>query len=519
MLRSALARETAKFRLRRGFALLLGVLSLASCREPASRDTRRESPGAAPDQPVAARPTQEPARAPIDVVPEYRLRIDPATHSVEARLEIDLPAPDSIHLLFRGEWDGYPGLESRLRRLEAWGPSGALPVAMGAGQLGPAHHIVEATHAERVTVAFTTVLTPPQESHFYHRASQLDADGGHLLGADLLPRVWVGAPRHGPQRARLWFSGMPGSWRVATIERRAGTGYETEDIMDAVFVVGRLRTHRQSLGPRSLTTAIHGRWPVPDERVVNAVNQIAGALHRIASDGWAGGDHLLGAGRVPPRIPGLSTGGQVIGKSAIVYVGGSGPGELEFQRWMYTTAHELLHWYIPTAFRFRGTQPSWFAEGFTDYVALKTLLVGELIAPQNFLDEIAARLTRYRESPLYGERSIAEAQADFWEDDVYRYIYDGGAAAAFLLDLGFQDRGGSLERALKEARRGTHVSQESLTAALGTVPENEWIQDWLTNGANPDWDERLERYRLVWRNGRLVSLDGWATDVLSSIRP
>ncbi|KPK82524.1 MAG: hypothetical protein AMS25_01905 [Gemmatimonas sp. SM23_52] len=502
--------------MRRGFALLLGALALTSCREPASR----ESPGAIPEQPAAARPSQAPQRAPAVVVPEYRLRIDPATHTVDARLEIELLKADSIHLLFRGEWDGYPGLDSRLRKLEAWGPSGALRVAMGAGQLGPAHHIVEVTRPQHITVGFTMVLTPPEHSRYYHRVSQLDADGGHLLGADLLPRVWAGPPRQGPLRARIWFSGLPRSWRVATNERRAGTGYEIDEVMGAVFVVGRLRTHRQSLGPRSLTTAIHGRWPVPDERVVNAVNQIAGALHRIAGDGWAAGDHLLGAGRVPSAIPGLSTGGQVIGRSAIVYVGGSGPGELEFRRWMYTTAHELMHWYIPTAFRFRGTPPSWFAEGFTDYMALKTLLVGELIAPQDFLDEIGVRLMRYRESPLYGERSIAEAQADFWEEDAYHYIYDGGAAAAFLLDLGFQDRGGSLERALKQLRRSTPVTQESLKAALAAIPENAWIEDWLASGANPDWDARLERYRLARRSGdSLVSLDDWATDVLSSIRP
>ncbi len=152
-------------------------------------------------------------------------------------------------------------------------------------------------------------------------------------------------------------------------------------------------------------------------------------------------------------------------------------------------------------------------------MALKSLLVGELIAPQEFLNEIATRLQHYRESPLYGTRSIVDAERDFWKDHVYRYIYDGGAAAAFLLDLGFQDRGRSLERALAEIRHSGHVNKDVLIRELGAVPENEWIEDWLTSGANPDWDGRLQRYKLAWRDGRLVSLDDWATNALASIRP
>lgn len=501
---------------------LLSTLPLALLAAGCGGSERAPEPGAAeerfPGEPVLPQETRQPAQRP-DVVPEFRLRLDPAAHLVDVRIELEVTQPESVHLLFRTEWGGYPGLESRLRGLEAWGPHGSLDVATNAGELGPGHRTISVETPERVTIAYQMVLTPPGESLLYHRASQLAVDGGHLLANDLLPRVWIGRPRGGPQPALVWFTGMPSRWRVASVERRSGTGYQIEEILRTVFIVGALRTQRTNVGPRSLTTALYGRWPVEDRRVFHATDRISGSLHRIAGDGWAPGDYLLGAGRVPSDVPGLSAGGQVIGASGIVLVGGSGPAELEFRRWMYTTAHELTHWYIPTSFRFDGNPPKWFAEGFTDYLSLKMLLAGDLIEPQAFLDEIAARLARYRASPLYGTRSIIEAEKDFWEDDTYRYIYDGGASAAFLLDLGFQDRGRALEQALKQARRNGPGSPDELAGVLAAVRENEWIGDWLAAGINPDWDARLERYRIVWRNNTIVSLDDWATNALGTIRP
>jgi predicted metalloprotease with PDZ domain len=187
---------------------------------------------------------------------------------------------------------------------------------------------------------------------------------------------------------------------------------------------------------------------------------------------------------------------------------------------MYTTSHELMHWYIPTAFAFDAeSPPSWFAEGFTDYMAMKILLVGDLIEPVEFLEAIGQRLASYRANPLYGNTSILRAQDDFWNEDAYRYIYDGGAAAAFLLDLGFQDRGGSLERALRELQKQDPVTIEKVTAALASVRENSWIHDWLDAGTNPDWEARFSQYGLAVRDGRLTSLNDWTTDALSSIRP
>ena len=452
-------------------------------------------------------------------VPEYQLQLDPGARAVDARIELEVPEPTEIHLAFRLEWEAYRGLESRLASLEAWGERGALRIEPVTDGIGTGHHRIDVSAPDRITIAYRMVLVPTAEPHFYHRVSQLSNDGGHLIGADLLPRIWLGEP-HRKRHPALVRLSLPRNWRVATVVPRSGIAYDVDDTRSAIFFVGSLRTRQTNLGLRSLTTAIYGDWPTTDDQVIDAVESVAGALHRIAGDGWGDGTHLVGVGRIPERVAGLTTGGQVIGRTGLVYVGGTAPTDFERMRFRHTTAHELTHWYIPTAFRFPGEAPSWFAEGFTDYLALKIQLATGLLEPQKFLDEIAARLTRYRSSPLHGRMSVTEAQADFWSDDAYRFIYDGGTAAAFLLDLGFQDRGRSLERALTEARSESQLTTERLTTVLsGGFRENAWVETWVGDGTDPDWDTELNRYRLEWQNGSLVSLNGWVTNALSSIRP
>ncbi len=471
--------------------------------------------------PIAVPDRDAPAQTPPPAeVPEIRLRIDPAAGTAAVRIELDLERPDTVHLLFDIEWEAYPGLPERFAEIEAWGPGGVLPVSTEVTDPGPRRHRVAPDVPGRVTIEYSVTLTPEAGARFYHRASQLSPAGGHLIAGDLLPRVSIGTLRQrGRFAARLWFSGLPADWRVVTNERRSGTGYAVDDIAGAIFVLGPLRSQRFNIGPRALTAVVYGRWPVADDRLIDATRRIAGTLHRIAGEGWRGGDHLVALGRAPVEFAGLTVGGQVTGSTGLVFVSGNAPPELEFEAWLQTTAHELMHWYIPNGFRFGIEPPAWFAEGFTDYMALKALLAAGLMEPRAFLDKLSTRLKRYRDSALYDRRSLPSAEDDFWEDESYRYIYDGGASAAFLLDLGFQDRGGSLERALRQLRGMAPLTVESLVSALTAVPENAWLGEWLASGANPDWQARLDAYGLAWRRDSLVRQDDWAIDALSSIRP
>lgn len=495
----------------------LAAAAVLGCAAP---DERSEPPEAASPPNEAAPATAAVATdLAVEPVPEVRLTLDSTTPGVAARIEFDLDKPTEVNLLFRMDFEGYPGLSSRLVSLAARGPGGPLAIQAATAGLGAGHFVIDADVVGHVSIEYKLAVDPPDDSRLYHRVSQIAVGGAHLLARDLVPRVWLGPPHGGPQPAHVFFSGLPRNWRVATVEPHAGTGYSVADIVDAVFLVGPLRQQQLHLGPRSLVTAVYGRWPIDDARIFDAVDRMAGTLHRIAGDSWARGDYLLGVGRVPTTISGWSTGGQVIGNSAVTCAGGSLRSDVEFESWVYTTAHELMHWYIPTGFAFDSEPPSWFAEGFTDYMALKNLLVGGLLEPQAFLDEIHFRWQRYRDSPLYETTSIVAAEEDFWNEDTYHYIYDGGALAALLLDLGFQDRGSSLERTLGLLRGRPKMSDEDLVAMLASIRENEWIRDWLATGTNPDWEDRLETYGLASRNDSFVNLNDWATNALSSIRP
>jgi predicted metalloprotease with PDZ domain len=498
--------------------LILGLTTCGGERQPAqtSEDAAPESPALTREAAPAAS-DRRPTHASL-TTPDFRLRIDAARHLVRGEIDLELANPDTVHIQFRADWDGYPGLASRVRTVEAWSGSGALPVHDSRAAAG--RRAIPVSGAGRVTVAYTLELTPPTDTRLYHRASQLSLQGGHLIGRDMLPRVWTSSGRGAtPGHARIWFSGLPPSWRIATVARHEGNAYETDDIRDIVFALGPLRTRQFNIGPRAVTVAILGDWAASDERIFHALQSIAGNLHSIAGDGWREGPHLIIAGRVPAGPQGLATGGQVLGRTGLVYVGGTWPGTLGFERWLFTAAHELMHWYIPTAFHFREQPPSWFAEGFTDYMALKTLLVGGLIPAPQFLMEMGERIVRYQSSPLYGNTSMAEAQSAFWREDDYRFIYDGGSAAAFLLDLGFHDRRGSLERALRELSHSGQLDEERIVDALSTVRENEWLAAWLATGENPDWGARLRNYGMELQGGRLSANESWATDELSTIRP
>lgn len=481
---------------------------------PANAGDERTSAEAPGEAPVATpRPGGD-----ASTVPDFRLNLDPGAHRIRVEVGLEPAGPDTIQLQFRTDWGGYPGLESRVRSVEAWSGAGSLPALTAADE--PGRYRIPTGGGDRVTVTFSLRLSPPSQTQMYHRASQLGPAGGHIIARDMLPLVWLASSggRAAP-RARIWFTGLPSSWRVATVTPRAGNAYAVDDIRDAVFAVGRLRTRQFNIGARAVTVAVAGEWRVADDVIFAALEGIAGNLHGIAEDGWRSGPHLILAGRVPAGPAGLATGGQVIARSGLIYVGGDWPGTLAYDRWLLTAAHELMHWYIPTAFRFSERPPSWFAEGFNEYMSLKVLLAGGLLTPAAFLREMGERIARYRSSPLYGRTSMAEAQSDFWQESAYRFIYDGGAAAAFLLDLGFQDRRASLERALRRLQRAGTVDEGRIVDELSTVRENEWIEGWVAAGTNPDWEARLQRYGLTWSGEDLVATDPWATDVLSTIRP
>jgi predicted metalloprotease with PDZ domain len=64
--------------------------------------------------------------------------------------------------------------------------------------------------------------------------------------------------------------------------------------------------------------------------------------------------------------------------------------------WANTVAHELFHYWNGS--RLRGQDYSstqWFQEGFTEYVANLTLLVGRIFGPDEFLGKLSTHVANY----------------------------------------------------------------------------------------------------------------------------
>jgi predicted metalloprotease with PDZ domain len=77
----------------------------------------------------------------------------------------------------------------------------------------------------------------------------------------------------------------------------------------------------------------------------------------------------------------------------------------------------------------------WFTEGFTEYLADRTLLDSQVLSEPEYLAVMARRLGAYvmtRQNPNFSEVSLTAAGARKWR---YRpIVYDAGATAAFCLD-------------------------------------------------------------------------------------
>ena len=100
-------------------------------------------------------------------------------------------------------------------------------------------------------------------------------------------------------------------------------------------------------------------------------------------------------------------------------------------------AHEVLHYWIGQ--RIRGSdfeRMSWMSEGFTEYIANRTIYQEGLISRREYLDKLSRHIGAYSYywySPLFDGTTLFEGGADKTRN---RFgVYDGGAVAALCLDL------------------------------------------------------------------------------------
>jgi predicted metalloprotease with PDZ domain len=118
-----------------------------------------------------------------------------------------------------------------------------------------------------------------------------------------------------------------------------------------------------------------------------------------------------------------------------------------------TAAHEFVHTWNVKQYRPEGLVPYdyqhenyanllWLAEGSTSYLQYQLLLRGKLLTSDEFLKELAKRITSHQHKPGRKSQSVAQAGFDAWISEGGDYgnnhsvnIYSEGFLASWLLDF------------------------------------------------------------------------------------
>ncbi|EAU66411.1 peptidase, M61 (glycyl aminopeptidase) family protein [Stigmatella aurantiaca DW4/3-1] len=150
-----------------------------------------------------------------------------------------------------------------------------------------------------------------------------------------------------------------------------------------------------------------------------------------------------------------------------------------------TLAHEYLHtWGREAGAELRvssepelGGEMRWFIEGFVHYLAQLALLESGAQELSVFLSTLGQAYASVSRHPLYGQESLAQASARFFDDPAAReFSYSGGMVVAFLCDLELRARGqGPLARFLDQVPPGR------LPVEWGS-----WLAAWTRHTGSPE---------------------------------
>ena len=122
-------------------------------------------------------------------------------------------------------------------------------------------------------------------------------------------------------------------------------------------------------------------------------------------------------------------------------------------RFLRTAAHEVVHTWNVKAYRPKGLVPYdyqaenysdllWKAEGSTSYLQDHLLLMADLQTPDEYLEELSARIDEYKRKPGRLTQSVSEASYEKWIAQSGDFgnnfgvsIYSEGFMASWLLDF------------------------------------------------------------------------------------
>lgn len=353
--------------------------------------------------------------------------------------------------------DGLPqGLASFVRN----------PTATRAGvpkeiaRISPGFWQVDARPGDTLRLAYTLALQ--------HDAVESDGTPKYawsLTAAEVAfarPRLWFASGRallavpEGVDRAEVTVF-APTAWRtVASWERLPGSVpafrvSSIEALQDGMIATGLMETSTREVAGVALTVATSGERL---RRVRERVDRVAGAsLGRFAK--MMGGMPRLALGRpyrhvvllvVEEPNPHLAGGG-LAWKDIVLLMP---PGDQAVERLDAAIAHELFHLWNARAFRYRTPRESWFAEGVTEFYALRALRELGLLSAAAHRSRMEEAFERYRHDPWIGGGSIAMAGEQKFAHRVL--VYDGGLLVAACLDADMR-RATKGERSLDDLLR------------------------------------------------------------------
>lgn len=361
-------------------------------------------------------------------------------------------APGRIKLQFLDRFAGVRDLGSRIDQLQAWADeTDSLPLEIFGDGL---YSAAVPAGARRLTIGYEMRLARAFDPAQAALTSSLGQESGVLHLADLLPRWCENSMIDCPDAAVELQLDPPAGWKVATAEGRSGDRLLIRDPSRAIVLLGALREHEVTVGTMRLRVAIAGAWSFADGELFALAATLARAQAETIGS-LEQGDYLVIVAPFPWPLTGLRSSGVAVGRAAVLFLNENNDPRQSFALLRRHLPHEMLHFYLPNAFRVRENF-DWFWEGVPRYLAMVALRRLGLIDFDEYLNSIADEYEAYSFIATRTQLSLLDASREkFGRQSSYDLVYRKGTLVAALLDweIRRQSKG---ERSLADVLRGLY---------------------------------------------------------------
>jgi predicted metalloprotease with PDZ domain len=244
--------------------------------------------------------------------------------------------------------------------------------------------------------------------------------------------------------ARFRWGAAPKGWRLLSDLDHAGPRTVNETANSFLMGAPDIRVVERTVRGGPLRVAFRGRFAFEDAAFVDQVVRVAEIQRRF----WRDEDEafliaMLALPRFKDDPTGSSTNGTGRGEAYVMW----GTPNIELDMLTRVLAHEQLHTWIARKLGEQSdaeeTSGKWFAEGFADFYADRTLLAGGVWSLEPFVAHYNELLARYAASPARAAPA-AEVAVKYWSNNAYQQAvgYDRGMLFAALLDHDLRTRSG-----------------------------------------------------------------------------